>query len=273
MKGHGYIMEHPEEAYRLDLKTDRERLIQQASWAGLRPGMRVLDLGCGSGKTSAFFQEFVQPGGAVVGLDGSAERIEHARTVHGSGGAEFVCGNFYEPLDALGEFDFIWVRFVLEYHRQGAFDIVRNVARNLKRGGILCLADLDHNSLNHFGMPPRLERAMLGIMQGLEAAGFDPQVGRKLYSYLYDLGLTDIRVDLQAHHLIYGHLNAIDEYNWKKKVEISAVRSGYDFSEYPGGEREFLAEFDAFFANPRRFTYIPLILSRGVKAESTVVSI
>lgn len=265
MKEHGYLMEHPEEAFRLDLKTDRERLIQQATWAGLRPGMRVLDLGCGSGKTSAFFQEFVQPGGAVVGFDGSAERIEHARNLHGGSGAEFVCGNFYEPLDALGEFDFIWVRFVLEYHRSGAFDIVRNVASSLRPGGILCLADLDHNSLNHYGMPPRLERAMQGIMQGLETEGFDPQVGRKLYSYLYDLGLKEIRLDLQAHHLIYGCLNAVDEYNWKKKVEISAARSGYGFSEYPGREKEFLAEFSSFFSDPRRFTYTPLILARGEK--------
>lgn len=266
MNQHGYIMEHPEEAYRLDLKTDRERLIQQATWAGLRPGMRVLDLGCGSGKTTAFFQEFVQPTGSVVGFDGSAERIDHARTLYAGGGAEFVCGNFYEPLDVLGKFDFIWVRFVLEYHSRSAFDIVRNVARNLKPGGILCLADLDHNSLNHYGMPPRLERAMLGIMQGLEAEGFDPQVGRKLYSYLYDLGLKAIRLDLQAHHLIYGHLNAVDEYNWRKKIEISATRSGYGFPEYPGGEQEFLAEFSTFFADPRRFTYTPLILARGEKA-------
>lgn len=265
MKEHGYLMEHPEEAFRLDLKTDRERLIQQATWAGLRPGMRVLDLGCGSGKTSAFFQDFVQPDGSVVGFDGSSERIEHARNLHGGRGAEFVCGNFYEPLAALGGFDFIWVRFVLEYHLARAFDIVRNVANNLKQGGILCLADLDHNSMNHHGMSQRLERALAGIMRALEADDFDPQVGRKLYSFMYDLGFQDIQVDLQAHHLIYGRLNDVDEYNWKKKVEISAARSGYDFPEYPGGPQEFLAEFQGFFSNPRRFTYTPLILVRGKK--------
>lgn len=263
MKEHGYLMEHPEEAFRLDLKTDRERLIQQAVWAGLKPGMRVLDLGCGSGKTTAFFQDYVQPGGAVVGLDGSSERIEHARSLHAGGGAEFVCGNFYEPLDALGEFDFIWVRFVLEYHREGAFDIVRNVARNLKQGGILCLADLDHNCMNHFGIPPRLERAMFAIGRAVQDRDFDPYVGRKLYSYVYDLGLTDIRVDLQAHHLIYGPLNHVDKYNWEKKIQISAVRSGYDFPEFSGGIDEFFAEFQKFFSDPRRFTYTPLILIRG----------
>ncbi|MHB1397553.1 MAG: class I SAM-dependent methyltransferase [Trichloromonadaceae bacterium] len=270
MAEHGYIMEHPEEAYRLDLKTDRERLIQQATWAGLRPGMRVLDLGCGSGKTTAFLQEFVQPGGSAVGLDSSAERIDHARNLYAGGGAEFVCGNFYEPLDALGEFDFIWVRFVLEYHRHGAFDIVRNVSKNLKQGGILCLADLDHNSLNHYGISPRLERAMLGIMQSLSERNFDPQVGRKLYAFLFDLGFSEIRADMLAHHLIYGQLNDVDEYNWKKKVEISAVRSCYDFPEYPGGVGGFLDEFQDFFASPRRFTYTPLILVRGVKPSSAV---
>lgn len=266
MAEHGYIMEHPEEAYRLDLKTDRERLIQQATWAGLRPGMRVLDLGCGSGKTTAFFQEFVQPGGSAVGLDSSAERIDHARNLYAGGGAEFACGDFSQPLDTLGAFDFIWVRFVLEYHRGDAFAIVSNAARNLKPGGILCLADLDHNSLNHHGMSPRLERAMHGIMNALETQDFDPQVGRKLYAYVYDLGLQEIRVDLHAHHLIYGGLNDVDEYNWKRKVEIAAQRSGYDFPDYPGGATEFKEEFYRFFADPRRFTYTPLILVRGVRA-------
>ena len=111
---------------------------------------------------------------------------------------------------------------------------------------------------------------MLGIMQSLSERNFDPQVGRKLYAFLFDLGFSEIRADMLAHHLIYGQLNDVDEYNWKKKVEISAVRSCYDFPEYPGGVGGFLDEFQDFFASPRRFTYTPLILVRGVKPSSAV---
>ena len=42
-----YIMESPDEALRLDLKADSGILQKHAIWAGIKPGMRVADLGCG----------------------------------------------------------------------------------------------------------------------------------------------------------------------------------------------------------------------------------
>jgi hypothetical protein len=115
-------------------------------------------------------------------------------------------------------------------------------------------------------MPPRLEKAMAEIMGLLETnADFDPFMGRKLYSFLYDLGCEEIDVQLAAHHLIVGQLNDIDAYNWLRKVEVAVQGSGYGFPEYAGGFGEFREEFQTFFTDPRRFTYTPLIACRGVK--------
>jgi SAM-dependent methyltransferase len=261
-----YIMEHDEEVKRLDLKTDRLSVEKQALWAGLRPGMRVADIGCGSGKTTQFLQGLLQPGGEVVGVDVSASRISHAQTHYSGSGISFVCRDFQLPLQDLGTFDFIWVRFVLEYHRSRSREIVANLAQILKPGGILFLADLDHNCLNHFGLSARLKTALNGIMQSLETYhDFDPYAGRKLYSYLYDLGLEDIAMELDHHHLIYGKLSSIDDYNWTRKLEVAAQQSGYRFTGYPGGYGGFLEEFRSFFTDPRRFTYTPIICCRGKK--------
>jgi SAM-dependent methyltransferase len=262
----GYIMEHRDEVFRLDIKTGGEAIAKQATWAGIRPGMRVADVGCGSGKTTGFLYDLIQPGGEIVGIDASETRIRHAAEQHGKEGISFIQRDFYQPLDGLGGFDFIWVRFVLEYHRTGSAEIVANLGRILNPGGILCLIDLDHNCLNHFGLPPRLERAIQGIMTELETRhDFDPFMGRKLYSFLYDLQFTDIAVDMGHHHLIYGPLKEMDSYNWTKKVEVAARNSGYPFTEYEGGFEEFQEEFRRFFTDPRRFTYTPLILCRGRK--------
>ena len=38
------------EAIRLEVKTDPQALQRQALWCGVKPGMRVLDAGCGAGK-------------------------------------------------------------------------------------------------------------------------------------------------------------------------------------------------------------------------------
>jgi 2-polyprenyl-3-methyl-5-hydroxy-6-metoxy-1,4-benzoquinol methylase len=264
-----YIMEHAEEADRLDLKTDRGSLQKQALWAGIRPGMRVADIGCGSGKTTQFLHELIQPGGEIVGVDASQSRISHAEAHYGAEGIRFACRDFYEPLQTLGAFDFIWVRFVLEYHRSKAGQIVANLLQILKPGGILFLADLDHNCLNHFGLSDRLDEALKAIMQKMETDhDFDPYAGRKLYSYMYDLGLEDIAVEVAPHHLIYGELSDIDNYNWTRKLEVAVRNSGYGFDTYQGGYQEFLEEFRAFFADPRRFTYTPIICCRGEKPMS-----
>jgi SAM-dependent methyltransferase len=266
MNQFSYLMEHTAEAVRLDLKTDSQRLTQQARWAGIRPGMRVADIGCGSGITTAYLHRLLQPGGEIVGVDASMSRISHAKEHHGAPGIEFVCRDMYEALDDLGEFDFIWVRFVLEYHSSKSRDIVANLTRLLRPGGILCLIDLDNNCLNHFGLNARLENTVCGIIDILEKDfDFDPYAGRKLYSYLYDLNYFDIAVDAAAHHLIYGELEEVDAYNWGKKVEVAAKKSGYRFDEYAGGYDEFVEEFRSFFADPKRFTYTPIISCRGIK--------
>ena len=261
-----YIMENEDEALRLDLKTTQEAVVKQAQWAGLQPGMRLADIGCGSGKTTWVLNEMVQPFGQAVGIDGSAERILHASSKYRATGLSYKQGNFYESLDDLGLFDFVWVRFVLEYHRSKAFEIVQNISRILKPGGILCLIDLDYNCLSHSGIPSRLENTIFNVMSKLEQeCDFDPYMGRKLYSYLYDLNFQNIAVDLSAHHLISGDLNEVDAYNWNQKIQVAAKNSDYPFTEYPGGFNEFAEEFQRFFSDPRRFTYTPLISVRGTK--------
>lgn len=262
----GYLMESEEESLRLDMKTFDDVTERQARWAGLDAGMRVVDVGSGPGKTTAKLAQLAQPGGAAVGVDLSGQRVAFAREHYGNDITSFAQQDLLQPLGELGQFDFAWIRFLLEYHRANSFQIVKNVSEILKPGGILCLIDLDYNCLSHYGQSPRMDRAIKAVMGRLEEHDdFDPYMGRKLYSFLYDLGYRDIEVKLEAHHLIFGQLNRTDDFNWTKKVEVAAQNSGYDFEEYPGGYQEFLSEYRTFFTDPRRFTYTPMICCRGRK--------
>ncbi len=266
MRTNGYLMESEEEARRLDLKTDPTTIERHAMWAGLQTGMRVADLGCGSGITTFHLNKLTGEVGETIGIDNSEQRIGFAKKHYMAEGIEFELADIRSDLSACGKFDFIWVRFVLEYYGSTAYDIIQNINGILNPGGIMCLIDLDYNCLTHYGLPKRLESAILGIRRALEKkADFDPFAGRKLYSYLYDMDYVDLDVKVEAHHLIFGELSEIDKFNWTKKVEVGGKPSGYPFGEYDGGYDEFYKDFQTIFSHPRRFTYTPVIMCRGKK--------
>ncbi|MEM2145381.1 MAG: class I SAM-dependent methyltransferase, partial [Candidatus Jordarchaeaceae archaeon] len=184
-------------------------------------------------------------------------------------GIEFLVRDIRDPLDDLGLFDLVWVRFVLEYYRSEAFEIVKNLSKVVKPGGILCLIDLDHNCLNYFGLSERLEKTIHRIIETLmEKFNFDPFAGRKLYSYLFDLGYESIEVEVEAHHLIYGKISEVDAYNWKMKLCTVIKKVSFEFPEYENGCEGFLQEIMTFLDNPRRFIYTPVIMAKGFKPSS-----
>jgi len=268
---HSYLMESLEEVVRLEIKTDPETVRKQARWCGLKPGFQVLDAGCGPGKVTSILYEIIRPGGRILGTDYSRERIEYAKQNYGQGtDMDFVVHDLRHSLKGMGPFDLIWARFVLEYNLLESREIVKNLTECLKPGGRLCLLDLDHNCLNHYELPNKMDKLLRELTVKVEQAfNFDPYAGRKLYSYLYDMGYEEIQLDLTAHHLIYGSVKDADVFNWIKKIEVMSTKAPKNFEGYPGGHKAFFADFIRFFNSPRRFTYTPLILCKGTKPVST----
>jgi SAM-dependent methyltransferase len=262
-----YLMENDEEAIRLELKTSPEAVMEEAKWCGLAPGMRVLDAGCGPGFVTSILSGLIGPDGYILGLDYSQKRIEYAtRRYARPGKVEFLLHDLRRPIQDLGHFDLVWARFVLEYFRDEAPNIVGNLHSCLRPGGTLCLLDLDYNCLSHYELPPGMEYLLGAIMNLLERDhNFDPFIGRKLYSFLYDLGYQNIEVSLKAHHLIYGPISEQDTFNWTKKIEVVTRKAPDLFDTYKEGLRGFLSDFTNFFLDPRRFTYTPLIMCKGRK--------
>ncbi len=262
-----YLMESEDETIRLEIKTDPEALKKQAMCCGIKPGMRVLDVACGPGKTTAILHDMVQPGGSIVGIDFSEERIKYASEQYGkTSGIEFKVHDFRDSLEVLGKFDFIWVRFVLEYYRKEALQIVGNFKNALRTGGTLCLLDLDYNCLTHYELTPEMEKILQKIMKVMDQKfNFDTYIGRKLYSFLYDHGFENIQVELMAHNLFFGEIKEKDVFNISKKIEIAAKKSPDVLAMYNGGYKKFFADFTKYIQNKRRFSYTPLLICKGIK--------
>jgi SAM-dependent methyltransferase len=260
-------MENRDEAVRLELKTDPKKIRQDARWCRIKPGMLVLDAGCGPGKTTSILHRMTQPGGNAVGIDFSDDRVAYARDHYGHrNGIAFYTRDLTQSLEDLGPFDVIWVRFVLQYFHRDASRIIENLRQCLKPGGTLCLIDLDNYFLSHYELSPQMEGMLQKIMKILTIShNFDPYIGRKLYAYLYDLGFEDIKVHMQAYNLIYGKLEETHLSNWMKKLEVNASRISKLFKDYPGGYTAFQDDFWKFMLSERRFSYTPMVLCKGNK--------
>ena len=124
--------------------------------------------------------------------------------------------------------------------------------------------------MSHYPLPGPMRKIIRAITHKLEAEhNFDPFMGRKLYAYLYDQRYRDIRVNLMPHSLIYGNLQPSDLYNWTIKMKTASQKTNDLFLGYPGGKQGFFDDFIAFFKDPRRFSYNPLIIVKGLKPAST----
>jgi SAM-dependent methyltransferase len=122
------------------LRPTTERLLRTA---GIRPGMRVLDLGCGAGDVSMLAAEAVGASGSVVGIDRDAQVLPVARDRAQASGFAHVSfrqasvNTFSDPRP----FDFVIGRYVLLYQDDPAA-FLQAAARLVGTGGILALHEL-----------------------------------------------------------------------------------------------------------------------------------
>src|SRR5215813_5356391 len=74
---------------------------------GLKPGMRVLDAGCGTGEALRWLSEAVAPDGMVLGIDLAAAHVAVARDNTGDN-VLVLQGDLQRLPFASGSFDLIW---------------------------------------------------------------------------------------------------------------------------------------------------------------------
>src|SRR5207244_12483891 len=94
--------------------------------------------------------------------------------------------------------------------------------------------------------------------------GFDPFVGRKLFSFARNAGLTNIDVQVECYHLIAGEADPHILQQWELKLEIARPQ----LARVHGGEREAEEQSRAFLEYLRRpdsLTYSTVFTVAGEK--------
>jgi ubiquinone/menaquinone biosynthesis C-methylase UbiE len=111
--------------------------------AGVQPGQRVLDVGCGTGYFARLLARAVGPGGLVVGIDPSPEMIAYAgRKAGRASDCQFQVGTA-ESLDFPAEhFDVVVSSLVLHHLPEDLrVPALREMRRVLRPGGTLLVAE------------------------------------------------------------------------------------------------------------------------------------
>jgi 2-polyprenyl-3-methyl-5-hydroxy-6-metoxy-1,4-benzoquinol methylase len=171
--------------------------------AGLRPGMRVLDVGCGPGDVSFVAARLVGPRGAVLGIDAAADIIELARTRAAENGLESVrfeqttVGDLGLEQPLKQPFDAVIGRLIL-MHLPDPVGTLRQLAGLVRPGGFIAFSEFDMTGARSV---PDLRLWLMGrdtIIETFTVMGLDPTFAGRLPTLFRRAGLGAPQMALGA---------------------------------------------------------------------------
>ncbi|MGY1808713.1 methyltransferase domain-containing protein [Blastococcus sp. SYSU D00669] len=164
----------------------------------LRPGLDVLDVGCGPGTITVDLAERVAPG-RVVGLDVSPDPLAEARSLAASRGVDvtFAVGDVYALDAADGSFDVVHAHQVLQ-HLTDPVAALREMARVCRPGGLVAVRDVDYATFVWWPDDAGLDRWLDLYHRVARRNDAEPDAGRRLLAWAHAAGLRDVTATTSA---------------------------------------------------------------------------
>ena len=184
-----YVLDRSEREFdRLDLQgmLYRDVTYRALTSAGICAGMRVLDVGCGSGDVTRLTAELVGPSGSVLGVDMDAESIRSARVRAAQlnvSNVEFQVGEAASAVQP-GSFDALVARFFL-MHQSVPAKTLADIAKAVRPGGVVMMLESHMAGLldgqHSFPKSQLYDEIVRWKCRVVAAAGADIESGLALY--------------------------------------------------------------------------------------------
>lgn len=221
----------------------------------LRPGMNLLDCGCGPGSITSDLAEMLAPG-SVVGVDIGESQIELARAhavARGLNNIRFDLASVYALPFPDATFDAILAHGVLE-HLADPSAALSEMRRVLRPGGVAAVCSPDWGGVIVAPLNPDLSEALEFYKQIQSRNGGNTCAGRHLGVWMRDAGFGAVK--MQATYECYESLERIAEYLAQRiddAEEIDKVVSGGwvkagDLERMSGALRAWSSRTDGLFA-------------------------
>ena len=167
--------------------------------AGLRPGMRVLDVGCGPGDVSFVASRLVGPTGTVLAVDAAADIIEFARTRAAELGVSTVCFEraAIEDIELDEPVDAVIGRLIL-MHLPEPVTMLRRLAARVRPGGLIAFCESDISPAGSVPDQPLCRTVKDAIADAFAGAGANPAFGIILHRLFRRAGLRAPRLTAGA---------------------------------------------------------------------------
>ena len=197
-----YVLGHSErELERLSAQARHIRPITMEFFidAGLAPGMRILDVGSGSGDVAFLAAELVGDQGAVVGVDRAPAAIAAARRRADAQSLSNVSFREGDAAEMTFEkpFDAVIGRYVLLFQADAA-QLLRRLARQLRPGGVIVFHEPDWSVARSFPAAPTYDRCCRWIIAAGNLGGSNWNMADKLHGVFVAAGLPAPTMRMQT---------------------------------------------------------------------------
>ncbi|MFI2857636.1 class I SAM-dependent methyltransferase [Paenibacillus sp. JSM ZJ436] len=170
----------------------------------VKPGMHILDVGCGSGAITYGIAELVGPGGKVVGIDSSEaliieakERYQHIPQL------SFEVRDIYQ-MSYEAAFDIVNASRVLQWLDQPELALQRMI-RAVKLGGKVLVLDYNHEKLRtEPEFPASMAHFYRRFLDWRSDVGMDNAIADQLEVYFKQNALTQVSVTNQSEKSVRG---------------------------------------------------------------------
>jgi len=217
MKNPAYVLGHSD--FELERLARQERLIGGATLgyfksAGISPGMRVLDVGSGTGAVAFHAAQLVGRSGEVIGTDRAPEAIATATRNAAAlalPNVHFRHGNPVE-MEFDQSFDAVVGRYVLLFQADQS-DTLRRLAKLLKPGGIIVFHEPDWSFVRSDPVAPVYDRCCAWMADTFERVGTSINMSAKLHHAFLGAGLSPPTMQMD---MVIG--NAVSAAEWLRAV-------------------------------------------------------
>ena len=160
----------------------------------LRPGMRLLDVGCGPGSITAGLAKRVAPG-ETIGIDASQSVIDTARSLRDASlqSLKFEVGSIYAPPFAPESFDAVFAHQVLQ-HLARPVDALAQMRTLLKPGGVVGVREVDWGSATFYPENDGMRRFLHLYYDLAHRNGGEPNAGRHMRRWFREAGFGETRI-------------------------------------------------------------------------------